>query len=281
MTGVAGEKGLGKSMLTNTHLVAQLTRGMLEGELKGRKVDVLVVTAEDDWRAVVKPRLIAHDADLDRVHRVEVEDGDGKTTMTLPDDVKLIEAEIKRLRAEEGREIAMIVIDPIGSFLPASINSHGDAPVRRALAPLAAMADSQDVAVVVVMHLTKDDAKRLIHRVSGAGAFVNAARSVLAMMRDPEDPEGEQGFKRLIVHVATNWGKYAPTLAAHVESKVVKTDDGSDESTGLLVIDGESKFTVDDAQRARDEIDGDDVEDAIRWRWSSGPRTARSACSRA
>jgi hypothetical protein len=126
------------------------------------------------------------------------------------------------------------------------------------------MADRQDVAVVVVMHLTKDDAKRLIHRVSGAGAFVNAARSVLAMIRDPEDPDGEQGFKRLIVHVATNWGRYAPTLAAHVESKVVKTDDGSDESTGLLVIDGESKFTVDDAQRARDEIDGDDVEDAIR-----------------
>ncbi len=49
--------------------------------------------------------------------------------------------------------------------------------MRRALAPLAAMAERLDLAVVVVAHLTKDEGKRLLSARVGAGAFVNAARS--------------------------------------------------------------------------------------------------------
>jgi len=51
---VAGEKGLGKSLLTNARLPALLTRGELDGELLGTPSDVLVVSAEDDWASVVK-----------------------------------------------------------------------------------------------------------------------------------------------------------------------------------------------------------------------------------
>ncbi len=66
LTVVAGEKGLGKSLLTNAWLVAEASRSRLPGELDGRPLDVLVCSAEDDWRSVVKPRLIVHGADLDR-----------------------------------------------------------------------------------------------------------------------------------------------------------------------------------------------------------------------
>jgi predicted ATP-dependent serine protease len=161
---IAGEKGLGKSILTNAFLAAKLTRGELDGELIQRPVDVLVITGEDDWRSVVKPRLLAHGADLDRVHRVTVIDDAGESLLTLPDDVGMLEQQVERLRAA-GRVVGMLVIDPIGAFISGAIDTHRDASVRRALAPLAAMADRLDLAVVVVGHLTKDESKRLIQRV--------------------------------------------------------------------------------------------------------------------
>ena len=69
---VAGEKGLAKSTLTNAKLAAAVTRGTLAGDLKGTPSDVLIISAEDDWRTVIKPRLVAHGADLERVHQVGV-----------------------------------------------------------------------------------------------------------------------------------------------------------------------------------------------------------------
>lgn len=236
---IAGEKGLGKSILTNARLVAEATRGDLVGELHGQPIDVLICTAEDDWRSVVKPRLMAHNATLDRVHRVTVADSDGEALLTLPDDVSLLEGEIHRLRSQ-GRTVGMLVIDPISAFMSEATDTHRDSSVRRALAPLAAMAERLDLVVVVVAHLTKDDSSRLIHRVSGSGAFVNAARSVLVLAPSPDDPDGEQGQERVLVHVRGNWGRPAPTLAARVEGRDVDLDDGTQTSVGYMEITGES-----------------------------------------
>ena len=268
---VAGEKGLGKSLLTNARIPAEATRGLLPGELEGQAVDVLVCSGEDDWRSVVKPRLMAHGADLDRVHRISVSDKDGESLLTLPDDVPALEAEVERLRAT-GRTVGMIVIDPIGAFLSGATDTHRDSSVRRALAPLAAMADRLDLVVLVVMHLTKDESTRLINRISGAGAFANAARSVLVLARSPDDPEGEQGCERVLVDVGSNWGRYAPTLAARIETREVDLDDGSRTSVGHIRITGESDISVDDLQRGRDENGGSDVDEAIGAALANGPR---------
>ena len=48
----------------------------------------------------------------------------------------------------------------------------------------------------------------------------------------------------MLVHVAGNWGKLAPTLAAHIESEDVRLEDGSDESVPLWSPDGESSIAV-------------------------------------
>jgi hypothetical protein len=186
---VAGEKGLGKSTLTNAWIVAAVTRGELEGEFYGQPIDVAIATAEDDWRSIVKPRLIAHGADLARVHRLDLVDKDGSALMTLPDDVDLIAGAFTQLQATTGRRIGMLVIDPITAFLSPTLDSHKDASVRRALAPLASLAERLDLAVVVVAHLTKNENQRLLARVTGSGAFVNAARAVLAFARSPDDAE--------------------------------------------------------------------------------------------
>jgi hypothetical protein len=274
VTVTAGEKGLGKSIETNARLPANATRGALRGDLAGKPIDVLLVTGEDDWSSVVKPRLLAHGADLDRVHRVSVVSEAGAGLLTLPDDVPAIEAEIVRLRAE-GRPVGLLVVDPIGAFMSGDTDTHRDASVRRALAPLAAMAERTDLAVVVVAHLNKDESTRLINRVTGAGAFVNAARSLLVLARNPDDPEGERGRERVLVHVASNWGQLAPSLALRVESRDVELDDGTIASVGYMALIGETDVAVEDLQRSRDDNPGTDIEEAIGAALTDGPRPSR------
>jgi hypothetical protein len=96
----------------------------------------------------------------------------------------------------------------------------------------------------------------------GAAAFVNAARSVLALARHPDDSGGEQGRRRILAHVASNWGRYAPSLALHVETREVDVDDGGRAEVGYLVIDGETNVGIEDLQRESSE-DGSDRREAI------------------
>jgi hypothetical protein len=271
---VAGEAGLGKSIFTNAWLVAKITRGELDGELAGQPADALIVSAEDDWETVIKPRLMAHNADLQRVHRITVTDEIGECTLTLPDDVTRLEEAIDRL-CRAGRTVALVVVDPISSFLAGSTDSHKEAPVRRALAPLAALAMRRELVVLAVAHLNKDQSQRLLSRLTGAGAFGNAPRSVIGFARDPDDPEGEQGPERVIVHAKTNWGQYATSIAARVESRLVDTDDDERTDVGYLVVTGESSVGVEDLYRRGDDGSGSDYEEAIAAALADGPRPSR------
>ncbi len=268
---VAGEAGLGKSTLTGAHLSASVTRGALAGELHDKPRDVLIASAEDDWSAVIVPRLMAANANLERVHRVDVEDEDVAGMLTLPTDVKRLELALDALGAD--RPVAMIVVDPIGAFLSAETDSHKDASVRRALAPLAQLASARQLAVVVVAHLNKDDSQRIMSRVSGSVAFGAAARSVIGFARDPEDTDGEQGADRVLVHCKSNVGKYADSLAARIESRMVDTHAGPAD-TGFLRITGKSSLSVDDLQRGRDD-DGPDCEESILYALAGGQRPSR------
>jgi AAA domain-containing protein len=272
LTVVAGEPGLGKSTLTGAHLAALATRGALDGELRGKPADVLIASAEDDWSAVIVPRLMAANANLERVHRIDVMDEDGAGLFTLPNDVARLTLALDALQAA-GRTVAMIVVDPVGAFLSGSTDSHKDASVRRALTPLAQLGMDRGLAVVAVAHLTKDASQRLMSRVSGSVAFGAAPRSVIGFARDPDDPDGEQGADRIIVHAKSNVGRYATSLTARVESRMVDTHDGLAD-TGFLLITGESSICVDDLQRGRDD-DGPDCEEAIGQALAGGGRPSR------
>jgi hypothetical protein len=274
LTLVAGEPGQGKSILTGAWLAARVTRGLLDGDLYGERRDVLIASAEDDWSSVIKPRLMAHGATLPRVHRVGVRAPDGDTLLTLPDDVAMLAAEVERRRAE-GAPVAVLVVDPVGAFLSGAVDSHRDASTRRAFGPLAELAMAHDLVVLGVVHLNKDETQRLVARVGGSVAFHGAPRSVLAMVRDPDDDAGEQGHERVIVHAKSNWGDYAPSLAARTEGREVETDDGRTTDAGYLRMLGESAWTVDRLQehgRRRAGGSGDDVEAAILAAVAGGPR---------
>jgi hypothetical protein len=101
------------------------------------------------------------------------------------------------------------------------------------------MAQSLGIAVVVVAHLNKSAGTDPIYRVGGSIGIVGGARSVLLFTRDPDDPAGEQGDRRALGHVKSNWGKLADTLLYRHEPATV-TVGGECVDTHRLVLDGES-----------------------------------------
>jgi putative DNA primase/helicase len=205
-----GPAGLGKTIYGLLQCAA-VTTGRMSG-LEGTPAPVLISSQEDDPEAVLAPRLVADGADLELVHFV--------SGLSLPSQVPALAARARALG------VALVLIDPIGAHLDPQIDSHRDAATRAALAPLGEMATDLDLAVLVVCHPNKATSASGLNRISGSGAFGNAARSVVVFGLDPADPEGETGPGRIIAHLKCNVGKRAPSICAEIETTQVETEDG-------------------------------------------------------
>jgi hypothetical protein len=194
VTVLAGIGGLGKSQLACLYAAAN--------------PDVtLIATAEDSPSTTVRPRLEAVRADLDRVRFVSIKTSEGiEDGIAIPDDME----ELEQLVAET--HARLVVVDPLVAHLPMHIDSHKDQSVRRALAPLYRLAEAHNCAVLALLHLNKATGLAPLMRLGGSGAFGNAARSVLLLDRDPDDPDGEEGNQRVLAHIKCNVAPLAPSL---------------------------------------------------------------------
>jgi hypothetical protein len=225
LTILCGDPGLGKSTWT-----CEIAAGTTTGRYGGA-ASVLMANAEDGASHVVVPRLAAAGADLACVELFTVPEGDGDRPFTIPEDVARLEAHAATTGAR------LIVVDPLNAHLSDATNAHRDHSIRRALAPLAAMAQRLGAAVLVVVHLNKGAGTDALYRVGGSIGLVGGARSVLLFTRDPDDEE--DGPRRALGHIKSNWSKLAGTvLYEHREATV--TLRGTTVETHRLVAIGES-----------------------------------------
>jgi RecA-family ATPase len=207
VTVLAGPPGLGKSLLT-LKLAADLTKG----RQCGAPGDALLLSAEDAREQVVLPRLIAAGADLDRVHFDHIQAHGLPRQLFLPDDVPLL------LEMVEAHGVRLVVIDPLTAHLPGKVNSWRDQSIRLALAPLAHLAEASGTAIIVVSHLNKGASSDPLQRLGGSIGLAAAARSVLLLARDPDDPEGESGSRRILAQVKTNLGTCSSSLRYQLQT---------------------------------------------------------------
>jgi hypothetical protein len=253
---LGGREGIGKSTCAYT-IAAQLTKGTLAGAYQGQPKSVVIAATEDSWSHTIVPRLMAADADLARVFRVDVVTTEGfGSELSLPVDIPALSE-----KAVE-HDVAMLLLDPLLSRLSPSLDSHKDAEVRQALEPVSRLAAASGMAVLGIIHVNKSGSSDPLGVIMGSRAFVAVARAVLFAMTDPEDDD-----QCLLGQPKNNLGRLdLPTLTYRIRgAKVAETDEG-DVWTGQLTWTGDTDRTVGDALDAASR--GEDrsaVEEATEW----------------
>src|SRR5262249_8837957 len=193
VTVLAGEPGLGKSLLS-IWLASRLSRG----ELGKTPAASLFLTAEDSHEHTVLPRLVAAGAELDQIVFPPPGRDGLERAIRLPDDVSYLDELVA------STEAGLVVFDPLVAYLPAKGNSCQDQSLRGALAPLAALARERDAAVLLIAHLNKGRDADPLRRLGGSIGLAAAARSLLLLARDPDDPDGAIGPRRVLAQAKSN-----------------------------------------------------------------------------
>jgi hypothetical protein len=228
LTVLAGEPGLGKSLLSIL-LAARLSRSEL-----GDGGAALFLTAEDSREHTVLPRLLAAGADLQRVFFPPMARDGFERLIRLPDDIGCLSELVRQTGAK------LLVVDPLVAHLPTQVNTWQDQSVRGALAPLAALAEEHQAAVLLIGHLNKGQGTDPLRRLGGSIGLPAAARSVLLLARDPDDPQGNGGNRRVLAHVKSNLGQLARSVAFAVEETSVSGE--MVVASARLVETGESSY---------------------------------------
>jgi putative DNA primase/helicase len=180
VTIMSGVDGVGKSTVLYTKAAAA-TRGKLPGAFHGEPVDVVIASSEDHPGSVIIPRLVAAGADLDRVHIVKCRKDGFEGDIALPEDLPDVAAEVQKVGAR------LLIVDPLVAHLPLHVDSYKAQHVRSVLAPLARLAEDNELAVAAVVHFNGALSTDVRSRISGSKALRDAARSVLVCGEDPTD----------------------------------------------------------------------------------------------
>lgn len=196
LTLIVGDPGVGKSLLT-VDLAARISRGTaFPDDAPAPCGDVIILTAEDGKADTIRPRLDAAGGDASHVY---VLDGIG-TPGSVPRPLDFA-SDLEHLECTITKHAApLLIVDPITAYLGDG-DSYKDADVRRVLGPLAAVAERTGVAILGIMHLSKNEQRKALYRALNSIAFVAAARAVFAVAEDPE-AEGRVLFLPLKMNLA-------------------------------------------------------------------------------
>lgn len=212
LTTIAGDPGLGKSMLT-LDLAARVSTGAPWPDGSGNAPigGVVLLSAEDDVHDTVRPRLDRAKADVRRINALQgVRFHDEKTDRLFERSFCLNDLGPLEELIDKTPDCRLVVIDPVSAFTGAT-DSHNNAEVRAMLMPLSDLAAKRGVAVLTVTHNNKGNSSAL-HKVMGSVAFTAATRGAFGVYKDKEDPS-----KRLFLPIKNNIGPDDIGLAYRVQ----------------------------------------------------------------
>ena len=132
---IDGDPGTGKSFVT-IDLAARISSGAALpcGGPSSAPASVLLLSAEDDARDTICPRLLAANSNPARIGILAAPGLEMDRLPQLPQDLDALEEAIRVTHA------ALVVIDPLMAFLPSAVHANNDQSIRSALSPLAAVA---------------------------------------------------------------------------------------------------------------------------------------------
>ena len=189
ITIIEGDPGLGKSWLTMS-----LAKSVANGVKLPYNVaplhqgPVIIMSAEDGLADTIKPRLQSLGSN-------------GQNILAIPEPVTLTAGACEALTELFNKiKPKLIIIDPLVAYMGGKVDLHKANETREVMARLTRLAEETHAAVVCVRHLSKGAKDKTIYRGIGSIDLTAAARSCLAIGRNPEDPNES----RVICHIKSN-----------------------------------------------------------------------------
>lgn len=181
ITLIAGKGGVGKSLVLST-FTAWITQGTMKGQFWGIPRDVIFVANEDSYEKTVVPRMLAAGADMDRVHRLSLDVGDGiEGKLILPNDCAILAKAVSQANA------VAVILDPLSSNM--SDRDRNSPEVRLSYERLRLFAEMSNVAVLGNGHTRKGQSSDLLEAIMGSSEIGNVARAAMGVVRDPDSEE--------------------------------------------------------------------------------------------
>lgn len=233
-TAIEGNPGDGKTFVA-ADVCARVTRGLAfpayghSEHVQPAPGDVVYITSEGVPDKILVPRLVAAGAALERVEIIE---GiyDKRKGFEILDVNEHLPALARRMKNEPN--IKLLVIDPLASHLSPKLNMNSSLEMRQAMDCIARFAEETGCAVVVILHLNKDDRKSPIHRAAGSGQIMAAVKSAWAVVRKPDD---ENDDRRYFGPVKSNLAPFKRSMSFEIKDAPITFSDGSAGSIGRVV----------------------------------------------
>jgi AAA domain/Bifunctional DNA primase/polymerase, N-terminal len=234
VTIVAGKGGCGKSTFT-LWMAAELSRGTLPGEYFGQPRNTVIYAREDSISQTIRPRLIAAGADLSMIKFLVRSDGQVDEMVSWTADLDAITALLRESAA------SLLILDPLIDAVDG--DSHVAKVVRSAIYKLRTIAQSCDIAVVGLHHLSKNTKDGLAACISGSHAYQDVARAVMVFAYDGEQKnfvfaQIKNSLQRDVQELVFNY---------EMQSVDVPTDKGGKTNVARWVIGDETDRTVEEA----------------------------------
>lgn len=218
LTLLRADPGTGKTF-TMSKIIADITNGvkMFGDEQRLPPSVVIYQNAEDGIGDTLKPRLAKMGANMDRV--IAVAEPDQGLSFTSPQ----IEMAMARYKPK------LLVFDPLQAYLGTDVNMNLANEIRPKMRYLGNMAEKHSCAIVIVEHTSKATKQSALLRGIGSMDITGAARSVLVLGRNAEDPN-----QIIMAQAKNNLAQFGKSIAMHIDS------------TRGIVWDGYSELQADD-----------------------------------
>jgi hypothetical protein len=173
-----GNPGEGKSQFT-TWLCARVSRGdLLPNGDSMEPANCFLCNFEDLPGAVIKKRLEANGADLDRVFV------QSRTFRLTPEMVEWLEGEIVKWK------VRLVILDPIQVVIDKGTDANSNVDVREFMDRLREVAERNNCSIICVRHFGKASHEKAMMKGIGSVDFAGIARNQMGLGRRTDDVGG-------------------------------------------------------------------------------------------
>lgn len=253
-----GDPGDGKSQFC-VWLCARVSQGQtLPNGDRIEPGNCFLFNFEDLKGAVIKKRLEANGADLDRVFI------QSRTFDLSKEMVEWLDGEIAEKRPR------LVILDPIQAFM-AGVDGNSNIDVREFMSRLAEIADKRRCAIICVRHFGKGAQDKAMKKGLGSTDFVGISRNQFGLARRSD---GVRGF--IVFHMKTNFQRGQSMLFTMGDADGRIGEQPKIDFDTFTDITADEFFSGDEATRGPDQKEREDAKEYLLAKLADGPKPVKT-----